>query len=385
MLHMSQKMSALSVNTPPATPPIAMVPRRSNFAADDWAGYFAARDNYLSREIYPSLAGEELREPLLRETDRVMFVPPEPEYAELYQMGVKLEDSNWNVAEVDFSHDLTDMAKLSKPELHFHLHVNGFFIVGDKVVNANLGEQILKRLKVPEAVYFGEVQVGQEAVHKHGYQKGLGASLKNVEEIKKIASELLKNPILQRKAQWLGNLATDDTPFAVVILAAATTELVFFSGAFRYVFYLKKKHLFPGFCGLNDAIMRDEGAHARFDVAIYLLLQMKLPIEVVHMLIGEAVDIECDFFRECFAHGEAPGLTFEAMTDYIRYVADSLCRMLQVPAIYNVVLSDESMKELGLHQVVDFFGHRVMEYTGFSVGEGLSASDRARLGEELLE
>ena len=58
-----------------------------------------------------------------------------PQFYEMYRNAIK---NTWTVEEVDLSHDLADLSKMSKAEQHLIKRLVAFFATGDSIVANNL-------------------------------------------------------------------------------------------------------------------------------------------------------------------------------------------------------------------------------------------------------
>merc|ERR1712151_77269 len=105
----------------------------------------------------------------------------------------------------------------------------------------------------------------------------------------------------------------DENSFAERIVAFAAVEGILFSGSFCAIYWLKKRGLMPGLTFSNELISRDEGLHAEFACLVYGMLQNKLPDEVVHSIIREAVAVERKFITEALPC-DLIGMNNEMMT-----------------------------------------------------------------------
>lgn len=106
-------------------------------------------------------------------------------------------------------------------------------------------------------------------------------------------------PSIKKKADWaLRWIEDDNSSFSTRIIAFASVEGIFFSGAFAAIFWLKKRGLMPGLTFSNELISRDEGLHTDFACLLFSLIKDKPSADVVLAIIREAVEVEKEFWTE---------------------------------------------------------------------------------------
>ena len=104
-------------------------------------------------------------------------------------------------------------------------------------------------------------------------------------------------PTVAAKADWcLKWFDRNEHDFSTRVIAFAIVEGVFFSSSFAAIFWIRSRGLLPGLCHSNELIMRDEGQHMDFACRLYALLVQRVPENVVHSMMAEAVELEKRFF-----------------------------------------------------------------------------------------
>eukprot|EP00439_Symbiodinium_sp_Y106_P065259 s457_g10.t1 len=165
-------------------------------------------------------------------------------------------------------------------------------------------------------------------------------------------------PPVREKAHWAVQWMNREASFAERLVAFAAVEGVLFSGSFCAIFWLKKRGLMPGLTFSNELISRDEGLHADFAC---LLLQNKLPEEIVHDIIRGAVEVERKFICDALSC-DLVGMNKDLMTQYIEFVADRLLTALGHSKIFGVANPFDWMELISLQGKTNFFEKRVGEY-----------------------
>merc|ERR1712147_323320 len=138
-------------------------------------------------------------------------------------------------------------------------------------------------------------------------------------------------------------------------------EGIFFSGSFCAIFWLKKRGLMPGLTFSNELISRDEGMHCDFACLLYSKLIHKLPAEVIHTIVSDAVSCEKEFITEALPVNLI-GMNPVLMKQYIEFVADRMLLQLGAPKLYNSTNPFDWMELISLQGKTNFFEKRVGEY-----------------------
>ena len=139
-------------------------------------------------------------------------------------------------------------------------------------------------------------------------------------------------------------------------------EGIFFSGSFCAIYWIKQRKLMPGLCASNTLIARDEGMHQEFAAMLYRShVLSKLTDEVVHSIVGEAVEHEVAFCCEALPVSLL-GMNGGDMTRYIRFVADRLLVQLGHSKLYGDLNPFDWMALISLEGKTNFFEKRVTEY-----------------------
>ena len=175
-------------------------------------------------------------------------------------------------------------------------------------------------------------------------------------------------PCVKRKADWAQKWIESPTAsFPMRLVAFAVVEGIFFSGSFCAIYWLKQRGLMPGLTTSNEFIARDEGLHTDFACALYEEIEQKLPKELVHSIIVEAVTIEKQFITEslpCHLIGMNSGL----MSQYIEFVASRLSKQLGYGELFATANPFDFMERISLEGKDNFFEKRVTSYAKSGVG-----------------
>merc|ERR1711865_521446 len=204
-------------------------------------------------------------------------------------------------------------------------------------------------------------QMAMENIHSETYSLLIDTYVKDAQERAHLFNAVETLPCVKKKADWCLDWIGSDSKFAHRVIAFAAVEGIFFSGSFCSIYWLKKRGLMPGLTFSNELISRDEGMHRDFACLLYSMLELKLPEERVHAIIGEAVEYEKEFVTEALPVNLI-GINCDMMCDYIEFVADHLLMSLGVPKLYEATNPFDWMEMISLEGKTNFFEKRVGEY-----------------------
>lgn len=313
-----------------------------------------------------ALSKAELADPVLSPSyERFCLFPIK--YEKLWKLYKDAEASFWTAEETDLSDDLPQWERLTKDERFFISNVLAFFAASDGIVLENLAQRFMAEVQIPEARAFYAFQMAVETIHSEQYGLLIDAYIKDPVEKDSMFRAIETIPCVKRKAEWAVEWIQTSQSFAERLVAFACVEGIHFSGSFCAIFWLKKRGLLPGLCFANELISRDEGLHCDFACCLYETLQSKLPEEVVHRIVKDAVAIEQSFICDslpCSIIGMNAGL----MSQYIEYVADRLVQQLGYEPIYETKNPFAFMDLISLDGKANFFERRNSAYQKASIG-----------------
>merc|ERR1712061_627214 len=225
----------------------------------------------------------------------------------------------------------------------------------------NLAAQFSTEIQIPEARAFYGFQIAMENIHSETYSLLIEQYIRDPAEKDMVFDAIHTMPAVEAKAQWAVQWMNTENSFAERLVAFAAVEGVLFSGSFCAIYWLKKRGLMPGLTFSNELISRDEGLHAEFACLLYSMLEHKLPEDVVHDLIRNAVAVEPKFICEALSC-DLIGMNSELMTRYIEFVADRLLTALGHTKLFGSTNPFDWMELISLQGKTIFFEKRVGEY-----------------------
>lgn len=274
----------------------------------------------------------------------------------------------WTPQEISFQQDLVDWPTLSQGEQHFIKSVLAFFAASDGIVGENLACRFYMDTDIPEARAAYAFQNAMEQCHQITYSLLIDTYISNPDEKDELFRAVETMPSVRRKAEWAIRWIDSPLPYSMRLLAFICVEGIQFSGSFCAIYYIKSKGKMPGLCFSNELISRDEGQHTDFGVAMYKLQKDRIPEEEVHKMFGEAVDIEDEFITKSLPC-RLLGMSCEAMSEYVRFVADRLLVQLGYAKLFGANQPFDFMESISIPRKTSFFEGRVSEYRKADVGD----------------
>jgi len=255
----------------------------------------------------------------------------------------------WNFGELSKNDDAKRFIK----------YVLAFFAASDGIVNENLAKRFCSEIQLPELCAFYAIQQFIETVHSIVYANLLKAFVSDEKEFQTLKNSIKTTNSIRKKANWARKWTSSDRPFEDRVIAFAVVEGIFFSGSFCAIFWLKRKYpSMPALYLSNEYISRDEGLHTYNACVIHLISVLeKFPHaneKTIHSIIKEAVEIEKEFIEEALPE-PLVGMNSKLMGEYIEYVADKLCNVLDIKIIYGTKLPFDWMENMCVIGKNNFF------------------------------
>jgi ribonucleoside-diphosphate reductase subunit M2 len=280
----------------------------------------------------------------------------------LYRMYKQAVASFWTPEEIQFAKDAEDWAKLTSDEQHFLKQVLAFFAGSDGIVQENLASRFQREVNSQVVKLFYSFQNAMEGIHSETYSLLIDTYVKDKDEQDHLFRAIDTIPCIRKKADWALKWIESEQSFAKRLVAFASVEGIFFSGAFCSIYWLKKRGLMPGLTFSNELISRDEGLHTLFAIALYHTLEKQLSSEELREIITEAVSIEQEFITEALPCSLI-GMNAKLMKQYIEFVADRLLVQLGSEKVYKVANPFDFMELISLEGKTNFFEKKVSEYS----------------------
>jgi ribonucleoside-diphosphate reductase beta chain len=290
------------------------------------------------------------------------LLPIESKDKPLYDLYKKAVASFWVSGEVQVQHrDKNDWAKLTENEQYYIKHILAFFAGSDGIVAENLALRFYAESPSAVVKLFYGFQIAMEGIHSEVYANMIDSFITDKKEKSELFNAIINYPAIKKKADWCLKYIKSSDDFRVRLIAFAVCEGIFFSGAFCSIFWLKSRGVCPVLGLGNQFIARDEGLHCDFAVEYYKQFN-PLPIEIVHQIIKDGVDIETEFITEALPV-RLIGMNDIMMKEYIQFVANRLAVQLGTPKIYRAQNPFSFMEMISLEGKTNFFENKVSEYS----------------------
>ena len=308
-----------------------------------------------------------------------------PKFYDMYRNAIK---NTWTVEEVDLSHDIADLEKLSSGEQHLIKRLAAFFATGDSIVSNNLVLNLYKHINSPEARMYLSRQLYEEALHVQFYLTLLDTYLPDEKERAQAFQAVQSIPSIKQKAEFcfkyidsintLDRIETKEQrqQFLLNLICFATCiEGLFFFAAFAYVYFLRSKGLLHGLATGTNWVFRDESCHMQFAFEVIntvkkeepSLLDNDLQRKIISML-DEAIECEM-LFAEDVLHFGVIGLPKNDMRKYLEYCADQRLVALGITPVYHAENPFSFMELQDMQELTNFFERRVVAYQVGIVGD----------------
>lgn len=309
-----------------------------------------------------------------------------PQFYDLYQDAIR---NTWTVDEVDFSDDVSDLArKLDPAERHLIHRLVAFFATGDSIVANNLVLNLYTHINAPEARMYLSRQLYEEALHVQFYLTLLDTYLPDEQERAAAFSAVDNIASIRQKAEFCGQwmdmasamhrlrTPADRRKFLLNLICFATcVEGLFFFAAFAYVYFFRSKGLLNGLAAGTNWVFRDESMHMRFALSVVDVVRREEPelfdasmeADVVRMM-GEAVDCETEFAHDVLSGGVS-GLSVPDTRQFLQYTADQRLVNLGLEPRHGVTNPFDFMALQDVQELANFFERRVSAYQTGITGE----------------
>ncbi len=292
------------------------------------------------------------------------FVMPEGEYPKVQAMVIQQEKSIWSHTDLKYGSDYKDWEALSKDEKRFISHILAFFAASDGIVNENIINNILTRIKTPEVRDFYSTQFKMENTHSKVYRRLLESYIHDEKLRMKLLNAIDTMPAIKAKADIALDAMNADMTIGQILFFFMLVEGIMFMGAFLSIFWLKQRGILKVLTDANYLISRDEGMHT--DFAALLLSMRELIVNVpdqdwAHAQVRRVVDAEDYFLRQALPV-RLIGLNADEVMGFIKFQSDVLLKNLNYAPIYHIKEVSRTIQDIWSPRQTNFFEHDPVEY-----------------------
>lgn len=330
------------------------------------------------------------------------------------------EASMWNVNELDFSDDATDLASMDPYLVNMIKVIHIFFSIADGYVGDLAGKRLMYDCETKEEEFYMSSQTTIENVHNETYSLIESILIPDETGKAQIRNELAKT-IIGRKMEWMNKWFLSDKPRMHRLIANACMEGIFFQSSFLIIFWFRSRGVLRNVIFANEQISKDEGIHTKFSINRHNMLRrrimsqiMKLQnqiivdyehklntlenlgyipekypddyisremgkydgvlpsVEEAHQIIREAIEIEKEFARFVVPK-DYEDLTIEGLETYIDTLGSFLLKSLEYPVITGDVSDDLPgwIKEISNEIKSNFYEVTVGSYKQFNLEKAI--------------
>jgi ribonucleoside-diphosphate reductase beta chain len=281
----------------------------------------------------------------------------------------------WTVEEIDFSQDYKDFITLDEDKQHSIKMILAFFSNSDGLVNFNIQNNFLSN-PIKEISYTYVFQMFMEQIHNECYSLMIETIVKNKYEKELLFNSIEHIPIIKEISEWgLYYSNNDNITLTEKILVFICFEGIMFSGAFSFIYWLKKycsngKMFMSGLIKSNEFISRDEGLHVEFGLEVYNIQNKidNIPNHIKTRIILECVSLTNKFNKEVLKIKQT-GMNDILMKQYIEYMADRIFVNIGLSKYFKSDNPFTFMDTIGMIQKTNFHESRPTEYQKSNISD----------------
>lgn len=272
------------------------------------------------------LSIKDVHEPLF-EGGRFFSFPYDPRYEHLLENLRRQQKAFWTADEIDVTKDCQAVSILPKTIKDYLEEIMAFFLVADDIVGKNLAENMIPQFTLNEVVEVYKWQEVIERIHAITYSKVFHAIITDKSRQEELKNSSKTSDFVRLKSNWAKKWISAGVPPAILCLAFACVEIIFFQGQFAMVQWIvdQTNGKAIGLSKSNEFISRDEGEHGLFAIALLNCLQVPVPSELVEAIVREAAELEKHCVDLAMKH-EFLGMNKQLLKQFLECVADSTYR-----------------------------------------------------------
>lgn len=244
-------------------------------------------------------------------------------------------------------------------------YILAFFAVADGLINVNLVRRFSDEVPYLEAQYFYRLQAMMEDVHATVYADMIDACVTDPLRRTQLREAAAHIGVIARMCEYMRECTESQAPLPDRLLRMACVEGVFFHGAFCVIYWLRSRGLMPGLAQANEYIARDEGMHTDFALELYRMCPDACAN--ASTIITDATAIAVDFIADAIPDNLGV-MSRQSMTQYVRSVADGICRDIGIAPAFNASNPFGFMDQLRMHNRTRGFESRTTDYGKGAVG-----------------
>ena len=338
-------------------------------------------DAYMSKRIYDvkeqmALENSELSHFWVTDDSRFSLFPLR--FSDVWKSYKDQLKGFWTAGDITFEKD--NFSELPLDIKNVFLNIFGVFTVADGLVGENLIENVIPRVKNPEARCGYMYQCMIENIHAEMYGLIAERNLSDREERQMVFKSIHKMPAVKLLTDWIQQYMEGSLGLAQNLVAFVIVESLMFPIMFAFIFWAKNKNYqLQGLYDSNSLISIDEWSHVFFSGAViyqkYFPDHLKLPQDLVVCMVDKSIKIQKDFITESFGGHRFDGMNEALMHEYTEFMGDNTLQIFGFEKYYGTACPFHFMENIGMQKITDFFTKRPMQYSRpVELGEDSSLS-----------
>lgn len=264
-----------------------------------------------------------------------------------------------------------------------------FFAFGDALVVDNIDERLMVEINHDDVCRFYRGQIYQEETHRRAYRKQLELYKLNASKRADLRKLIFETEAISRKRDWIAKWTQDKTRGIIpTMYAYAILEGILFQSTFVIIYALRDSgHVRDEVAKYNEWIARDEGLHYAFGIHLikkFLTAAERLPPDMVHDMLREAVAVEEAFLEFAIPAPVSVSVSFDRLLSYVKYLCNQFCQMTGYPILYKDNMTNpykNLMSGLDMVSYANVFETTETEYAGKTTSD-VTRDTRSILADE---
>ncbi|UNP64461.1 ribonucleotide reductase-like protein [Saguinine gammaherpesvirus 1] len=278
--------------------------------------------------------------------------------------------NRWFPSQIPLTLDSTQLDQLSNTDKEFYRFLFTFLGMAESLVNFNI-EELIKYFSCHDVTHYYTEQSAMECIHGKVYANILNMFFNSVTDMYTYGEQIISDPTLCRKVDWLRNRIKNAKSRAESVLIFLMIEGIFFVSSFYSISLLRVRGILNGVCLANDYISRDELLHTRAAALLYntmVATSEKPDVQWINTLFKEAVEIEYDFVA---SKGEnVTALNLSDIKSFLNATCDRILKSIDLQPVYHTPPpSSCPLVYTGCFKNVNFFERENTEYTSSVVND----------------
>lgn len=304
-----------------------------------------------------------------------------------YDLYVNQKRAIWFPEELQINQDIMDYQSLNDQERALFTTLVGYFVTSELLVQNVLGESFYPYIIDPRVKQAMTIQMFMEDIHSDFFEVILNTFSMDRENIYNLTTT---HPLLKKKqervaiaankisiSKWGVDPDTLEGKKAIlhaILLSSIIQEGIFFYSAFALFLAMRETGKMKNVCNGVDLVIIDESFHLKLGIEIILAVLEETPeiwqdaefVKAIKDTIIECTELELEFIKEIFVWNTIFSLSYEELSNYLRYITDRRLEELGFWPHYNITENPINfLKKNDLMTLQNFFETTPINYTNF--------------------